>query len=90
MAYFSGSDPVEIDDLRSKIKVMVTSFPFFLHISLSNLLLWTNRLFTWTHKKDTQDFLVLFMFQGGAESVCCHRKILELLGLSVRHIPEKK
>ena len=35
-AYHTGSDPIEIGDLGSKVKV--TQYPFFLHNSLSTSL----------------------------------------------------
>ena len=34
VAYCTGSNPVEIDDLELKVKVTVKSYPCFLHNSL--------------------------------------------------------
>ena len=39
VAYYTGSDPIEIGDLGSKVKVTVTQYPFFLHNSLLTSLL---------------------------------------------------
>ena len=39
VAYHTGSNPIEIGDLGSKVKVTVTYFPFFLHNSLLTSLL---------------------------------------------------
>ena len=39
-AYDIGSDPIEIGDLGSKVKVTVTQYPFFLHNSLLASLLY--------------------------------------------------
>ena len=39
VAYCSGSDPIEIGDSGSKVKVTVTQYPFFIHNSLFTFLL---------------------------------------------------
>ena len=39
VAYCTGSDPIEIGDLGSKVKITVTQYPFFLHNSLLTSLL---------------------------------------------------
>ena len=40
VAYYTGSDPIEIGDLGLKVKVTVTQYPFFLHNSLLTSLLY--------------------------------------------------
>ena len=40
VAYRTDSDPNEIGDLWLKVKVTMTQYPFFLHNSLLNYLLW--------------------------------------------------
>ena len=44
VAYRTGSNPIEIGDLGSKVKVTMTLYPFFLHISQLTSLLWISAL----------------------------------------------
>ena len=44
VAYCTGSNPIEIGDLGSKVKVTVTQYPFFLHSSLLTSLLFISAL----------------------------------------------
>ena len=44
VAYRFGSDPIEIGDLGSKVKVTVVQYPFFLHNSLLTFLLYISAL----------------------------------------------
>ena len=44
VASCNGSDPIEIGDLGSKVKVTVTQYPFFLHNSLLNSILYISAL----------------------------------------------
>ena len=45
VAYCTGSDPIEIGDIWLKVKIKVTQYPIFLHISWLNSLLWISLFF---------------------------------------------
>ena len=51
VAYRIGSDPIEIGDLGSKVKVTVTQIPFLIHNSLFTFLLCFSALLLLIKKK---------------------------------------
>ena len=40
VAYYTGSDPIEIGDPWSKVKVTMTQYPFYLYNSLLTSIIW--------------------------------------------------